>query len=59
MATSAAAPARSDASAVEDIKELIVVPDGKVWYLPMEVLQVGQAGRYATPWLRRNPARLS
>lgn len=27
--------------AIDNMKEIIFVPDGKVWYLPMEVLQVG------------------
>ncbi len=32
---------KSDAQSMSAIEELIVIPDGKVWYLPMELLQHG------------------
>lgn len=32
---------KSDARSLSEIEELIVVPDNKVWYLPVELLQYG------------------
>ncbi len=33
--------AKTDPRAMETMEEIIFVPDGKAWYLPMELLQVG------------------
>ncbi|MGI9519492.1 MAG: CHAT domain-containing protein, partial [Pirellulaceae bacterium] len=33
--------AKTDPKAMESVDEIIFIPDGKAWYLPMELLQVG------------------
>jgi CHAT domain-containing protein len=36
--------ARTQPQAIEELEEIVFVPDGKAWYLPMEILQLGTAG---------------
>ncbi len=36
---------KSDVQSLAAVEELIVIPDGKAWYLPMELLQTGTAGQ--------------
>ena len=36
--------AKTQPQAIDSMNEIVFVPDGKTWYLPMEVLQVGAAG---------------
>jgi hypothetical protein len=35
--------AKTQPQAIDSMNEIVFVPDGKTWYLPMEVLQIGSA----------------